>query len=129
MKHKYVQIEELKGKIFTSVYENGGIRFTINDDLYYVLEHEQECCESVYVESIVGDLSDLVGVPILNAEEVNSDNYVDTEENREFDGSDTWTFYKFATIKGYVDLRWYGTSNGYYSESVSIIKYWNENET
>jgi len=70
---------------------------------------------------VIGNLEDLIGSPILMAEEVTSENEnpvgVDVPE---YQDSFTWTFYKFATIKGYVTIRWYGESNGYYSESVSF---------
>jgi len=78
--------------------------------------HEQDCCESVSIEDIVGDLEDLVGVPILEAREDTQEGVVGDFE------SATWTFYNFRTIKGSVTVRWLGTSNGYYSESVDLIR-------
>jgi hypothetical protein len=119
---KMVKIEELLGKTFTSVvYEKETERILFKGETSYMMYHEQDCCESVSVESIVGDLNDLVGNPILVAEE--STNEEDILDRADFcDDSFTWTFYKFATIKGHVDIRWFGTSNGYYSESVDIYE-------
>lgn len=74
--------------------------------------HDQDCCESVDVEDVCGDVNDLIGSPIVIAREV-------IEEGSEDYGTSTSTFYEFATNKGSVTVRWYGTSNGYYSESVS----------
>lgn len=81
-----------------------------------VLYHEQDCCEYVYLYDVAGNLEDLIGSPLVQAEESTSDG----GEDEDCCESRTWTFYKFATAKGYVTLRWLGESNGYYSESVDI---------
>lgn len=78
--------------------------------------HSQRCCEKVNIEDIAGDLKDLVGSPILLAEEVDS-SYSDGDKESEAE-SFTWTFYKFSTVKGSVTVRWLGVSNGFYSEKV-----------
>lgn len=139
--------------------------------------HDQDCCESVGINDIIGDLGDLIGLPLTQFEAVSNhgtdngsldddeDDIIDVEEavdsvfaigsaalddgetiepeivttevstevkspQSEFPGalndhedSWTWTFYKLATNKGSVTVRWYGSSNGYYSESVDIKAY------
>ena len=113
------KIEDLIGKVLTNVDNDGReIIFTGDDGRKWKLYHENNCCESVEVEDVIGYLSDLVGSPIMMAEEVSSEGYPDA--NKYDHDSYTWTFYKFATVKGYVTVRWYGTSNGYYSESVDF---------
>lgn len=108
----------LIGSIMTQVSATvGGEEMTFEraDGKRFSFYHSQDCCENVRIEDIEGDLSDLVGAPLLMAEEVSS------EEGEAPPGdSYTWTFYKFATARGHVTVRWLGTSNGYYSESVSF---------
>lgn len=99
--------------------EKTEILFTTIDGQRYRMYHDQDCCESVWIEDICGDLNDLVDEPLLMAEEVTN---VNDPPLKDWTESYTWTFYKFATRKGYVTIRWYGSSNGYYSESVSLIR-------
>ena len=98
------------------------IRFTTSEGEIYQLMHDQDCCESVSVEDVTGDVNDLLGTPITLAEESTNNDVFFYKEGAYVDESFTWTFYKLATVKGYVDIRWLGTSNGYYSEGVSFYK-------
>ena len=114
--------KDLLGKILVKIDINeckDEMVFTDSIGSQYKLYHNQFCCESVEIEDIVGDLNDLIGETITMAEE--SSNSEDKME-REIDESFTWTFYKLATIKGYVTIRWLGESNGYYSERVDFVK-------
>ena len=122
-----VKFEELLGKKLKAVEGKVGdesINFVTTDGEEYLLYHEQDCCDSVRVEDITGDLKDLLGAKIIQAEEVvNGTELGQTGPKPEYqDDSFTWTFYKLATRKGYVTIRWYGDSNGYYSESVYFAK-------
>lgn len=92
--------------------------FTMSDGSRYMLLHYQDCCESVYLEDVAGDFEDLLNSPILHAEE--SCSKEPPEGHTPCGDSETWTFYRITTIKGSVVLRWYGSSNGYYSERVSF---------
>lgn len=138
MPYNEVPLEELLGKTLVKaekVKARAGRDIATGDDNYadeivfitnlgveYRLFHDQDCCEGVSVEDIVGNLADLVGAPILMAECVTHENVNPEDAPRKGEDSFTWTFYKFATIKGYVTIRWYGESNGYYSEEVTFAR-------
>jgi len=109
------------GEVFNEVKQNGDDLLFISDKQIFKFHHIQNCCENVELEDICGDLDDLVGSPIvMAAEETDGIEPYDPYEDSTYEDSYTWTFYKFATIKGYVTVRWLGTSNGYYSESVRL---------
>lgn len=117
-----VDIKLMVDKKFYRVEQVGEAIHFENDKDLFIMNHHSDCCEDVHIESIVGDLSALVNTPILVAEKVQSDQNpkVDPELPNYVPDSFTWTFFKFTTLKGYVDIRWWGESNGYYSEDVDI---------
>ena len=106
------------------------LEFCFSDGNKLRLYHSQDCCESVSVNDIDGDIQDLVGGVVLEFEEAaSSDRDANAEVPNEWAESFTWTFYKVATTKGFVNIRWLGESNGYYSESVSASVFTgNEND-
>lgn len=93
---------------------NDEVVFYCEDGKKYKMYHEQDGCECVDIEDVIGDFNNLIGIPLVMAEEeIKEGEYGDR-------GTSTWTFYKLATNKGYVTIRWYGESKGYYSESVDF---------
>ena len=119
-----MQFQELLGKTLTKVEvnrEKNEIHFFDTCSIEYVMRHFRECCESVSIEDINGDLNDLIGSPILRTIESAGTNHGEKEDYLDIE-SYTWTFYTLATIKGFVDLRWYGSSREFYSEKVDFYK-------
>ena len=131
------EFNELKGKTLTKIdHDEYKVIFYCADGEAYKMFHSQDCCERVCLEDVCGDWNDLIGSEILQADEIENEAFENEWENgfkgegcsrRNADGdcypkSHTWTFYKIATIKGYVTLRWFGESSGGYSESVDFVK-------
>lgn len=112
----------LMNKTITGIYiddRKETLGFICGDGAQYLMCHRQDCCESVSIEDITGDIEDLLNVPILMAEKATNS---DDPKKGEFDESHTWTFYKLATVRGYVTIKWYGGSNGEYSEEVNFYE-------
>ena len=92
------------------------VRIYFEDGSKLEMYHEQDCCESVYLLDFDNDVSVLKFAKLLSIEEA-------VEDGNSRDGSSTWTFYKLTTDKGRMTMRWYGESNGYYSENVTVTYY------
>lgn len=112
-------VSVLLGKTIVSIegcnVDSEEVFINTSDNKRYVLLHTRYCCEHVRLVDVIGDLEDIIGYPLTMSEEI-------AQQEESNWGTQTWTFYKFATIKGYVTLRWLGESNGYYSEEVDLIE-------
>lgn len=110
-------LEDFVGKVCTLAEEiDHEVVLEFADNTAIVIRHEQDCCEEVRFVDGKDDLACLVGTVIGMAEVVR--NKGDGGESK-YD-TNTWTFVKFRSIGGDCTLSWYGTSNGYYNETVKV---------
>lgn len=111
---------DLVGHTITSIRDTSdSLDFTLANGQKCSLYHEQDCCESVSIDDISGDFSLLLDSPLLSvSEEESNENPPGVAKG--WQDSFTWTTYVFTTAKGSVTVRWYGESNGYYSEHVNF---------
>lgn len=117
----YVDFSVLEGKVISKISvirdtdDGDELNFYMSSGEHYKMYHSQDCCECVGIEDIEGNVEDIVNAVVSSAYE--SSDSTDTDY-----GSETWTFYRLNTDKGGLVIRWFGSSNGYYSESVSFVK-------
>lgn len=113
---------DLKGEIIKRVIGltigSQEVSFLCQSGKLFRMYHSQDCCERVELVDVVGEASNIVnGKPVNLAEEVSNAKASYEEVDAE---SYTWTFYNIQAGECMVTLRWLGTSNGYYSESVDF---------
>ena len=115
MKYEKVALDQYGLKIIDVVVGDAqeSLTLRLEDGNKILFWHYQDCCEEVYIEDIDIDITDLIGTTLVSIE-------VASNESCENHGHQTWTFYKIQTDKTCATVRWFGESNGYYSESVDI---------
>ena len=121
-KRKTAKFEDLLGLTLSDVTVMQGtdddfITFKTTCGREFKMKHDNESFEKVFIADITGDMPGLIATPVLLAEVSTND-----EPEPKNDAEAMWTFYKLATIKGYVDIRWYGESSGFYSMGVSFYE-------
>ena len=115
---------ELKGQIvkeITGLEKNSPEVHIVTNQTTYKLYHHQDCCESVFVENVIGDEKDILNEEIIFAEEDAGANDPDWYGDN-YNDSHTWTKYVLKTKNASLEFWFLGESNGYYNESVSIKK-------
>ena len=70
--HEFKDVNILLGKTLTTIenQDNEKLTFTTTNGEKYIMYHEQDCCESVRLEEVIGDIDDLIGSPLTMAEVV-----------------------------------------------------------
>jgi hypothetical protein len=121
----YANFFELKGKTITSIQgsnsDDSDTIITTSDGSSYTLTHIQDCCEHVRVYGTVGNIDDVLNEEVIAAEDTNPMDNPNAPDYKYYESA-TWSQFRIVTNKGTFEIWWLGESNGYYSETVSVIK-------
>ncbi|NDB84712.1 MAG: hypothetical protein EB127_18705 [Alphaproteobacteria bacterium] len=121
----YANFFELKGKTITSIdgsnSDDSDTIITTSDGSIYTLTHIQDCCENVRVYGTVGNIDDVLNEEVIDVEDTNPMDNPNAPDYKYYESA-TWSQFRIVTNKGTFEMWWLGESNGYYSETVSVIK-------
>lgn len=112
---------ELIGKTIKAIsVDDDELDITVTDgekDYRYGIRHFQDCCENVSLDSVDGNIHNMIGKKITDAYSMISD--LPYEEYR----GGTRSVYRIVAEDDYLWLEWHGRSNGYYGEGVTFFQY------
>jgi hypothetical protein len=112
----YSDIKKIVGETLAYVDvdpEGDHILLTTVSGRQFSIFHRQDCCESVRIQGLDGEWSELFGKVIQEAKH-------EEEDLQETYESGTLTALTFKVDGATVVSRWIGESNGYYSECVNV---------
>jgi len=108
---------EFIGKTLTAISEDS---FSFTDGTRYAFHHFQDCCENVRLECSNGT-GDMLASPIKEFSDSSEEPI--THANYNYYESHTWTTYTIICENGaWRKYYFLGESNGYYGETMNIIK-------
>jgi len=113
-----MQFENMLGKTLLSIeIQEESVNFNATDQTFNSC-HYCDCCESVRVYDTKGNIEDVIGSPLLEVteESIKNEDPQDIKTYDQWRDSWTWTTQTLRTTKGSFTIRWFGKSNGYYTE-------------
>lgn len=115
-------MKELIGKKITGLRINEDQSVLVFDTDQGVIAYDAwgDCCSETWFADITG-VSALLGGTVQTAEKVIMDGY-NVEDGRTRQEYDEAYGYKLTTDKGYADIVFRNSSNGYYGGSIELLK-------
>lgn len=115
-------MKELIGKKITGLRINEDQSVLAFDTDQGVIAYDAwgDCCSETWFADITG-VGALIGGTVQTADEVSMDGY-NVEDGRTRQECDEAYGYKLTTDKGYADIVFRNSSNGYYGGSIELLK-------